>query len=120
MITGGYFSTGAGLSLLTIGLMTDPSEKNDEIMKTMPTDLSEILTKPLDIILENDNNQIENAVSTILLIHNLSTFKVGELTKTENMLKFAGFVSDTALYGWDACDTTSQNQTIQNAENVEN
>ena len=119
MITGGYFSTGVGLSLFTIGLMTDPSEKNDEIMKTMPTDLSEIFTKPLDIILENDNNQIENTMSTMSLFYDMITFDLKGLNNVEKVLKSAGLASDVALYSSDLYDAVSENQEGISTEDVE-
>ena len=119
MITGGYFSTGVGLSLLTIGLMTDPSEKNDEIMKTMPTELSEIFTKPLDIILENDNNQIENTMSTMSLFYDMITFDLKGLNNVEKVLKSAGLASDVALYSSDLYDAVSENQEGISTEDVE-
>ena len=119
MITGGYFSIGAGLSLLTIGLMTDPSEKNDEIMKTMPTELSEIFTKPLDIILENDNNQIENTMSTMSLFYDMITFDLKGLNNVEKVLKSAGLASDVALYSSDLYDAVSENQEGISTEDVE-
>ena len=119
MITGGYFSTGVGLSLLTIGLMTDPSEKNDEIMKTMPTELSEIFTKSLDIILENDNNQIENTMSTMSLFYDMITFDLKGLNNVEKVLKSAGLASDVALYSSDLYDAVSENQEGISTEDVE-
>ena len=119
MITGGYFSTGVGLSLLTIGLMTDPSEKNDEIMKTMPTELSEIFTKPLDIILENDNNQIENTMSTMSLFYDMITFDLKGLNNVEKVLKSAGLASDVVLYSSDLYDAVSENQEGISTEDVE-
>ena len=99
--------------------MTDPSEKNDEIMKTMPTDLSEILTKPLDIILENDNNQIENTMSTMSLFYDMITFDLKGLNNVEKVLKSAGLASDVALYSSDLYDAVSENQEGISTEDVE-
>ena len=115
MFTGGITSIGLGISMMTIGLATDPSEKNNELIENMPTDLVSILTKPADIIAGNENHEIESTVSTIFFSFDLFRFKFKTLENAYDYIMFAGETSDAYLYFWDLYE---RNENIENNESI--
>ena len=115
MFTGGITSIGLGISMMTIGLATDPSEKNNELIEKMPTDLVSILTKPADIIAGNENHEIESTVSTIFFSFDLFRFKFKTLENAYDYIMFAGETSDAYLYFWDLYE---RNENIENNEST--
>lgn len=113
-IANGIVSIGVGASMIAIGLSTDPSEKNEEIMDKLPTDTINAVTKSADIILENENNEIENAVSKIGFIYDLATLQIGQPKNIQDALEHSGSMSNIILRIWDEHDANHENRSNEN------
>ena len=108
MVVDGMASIGIGVALMITGLTTEPSEKTDKLRENLPTDILSIFTKSADIILENENNEIENSVSSALFVTDLLRLKPQALNTTAEYLKYVGDRSSNALYLWNVYDNLSE------------
>lgn len=100
MVVDGVASIGIGVALMIIGFTLEPSEKTDRLREKLPTDILSMFTKSADIILENDNNEIENSVSTALFFTDLLRFRAKELKTIPEYLEFVGDRFNNAQYIW--------------------
>ncbi len=108
MVVDGVASIGIGVALIITGLTTEPSEKTDKLRENLPTDILSIFTKSADIILENENNEIENSVSSALFVTDLFRLKPQALNTTAEYLKYVGDRSSNAQYLWNVYDNLSE------------
>ena len=108
MVVDGMASIGIGVALMITGLTTEPSEKTDKLRENLPTDILSIFTKSADIILENENNEIENSVSSALFVTDLLRLKPQALNTTAEYLKYVGDRSSNAQYLWNVYDNLSE------------
>ncbi len=108
MVVDGMASIGIGVALMITGLTTEPSEKMDKLRENLPTDILSIFTKSADIILENENNEIENSVSSALFVTDLLRLKPQALNTTAEYLKYVGDRSSNAQYLWNVYDNLSE------------
>lgn len=108
MVVDGVASIGIGVALMIIGFTLEPSEKTDRLREKLPTDILSIFTKSGDIILENDNNEIENSVSTALFFTDLLRFRAKELKTIPEYLEFVGDRFNNAQYIWNVYDNLSE------------
>ena len=108
MVVDGVASIGIGVALMIIGFTLEPSEKTDRLREKLPTDILSMFTKSADIILENDNNEIENSVSTALFVTDLLRFRAKELKTIPEYLEFVGDRFNNAQYIWNVYDNLSE------------
>ena len=108
MVVDGVASIGIGVALMIIGFTLEPSEKTDRLREKLPTDILSMFTKSADIILENDNNEIENSVSTALFFTDLLRFRAKELKTIPEYLEFVGDRFNNAQYIWNVYDNLSE------------
>ena len=108
MVVDGMASIGIGVALMITGLTTEPSEKTDKLRENLPTDILSIFTKSADIILENENNEIENSVSSALFVTDLLRLKPQALNTTAEYLKYVWDRSSNAQYLWNVYDNLSE------------
>lgn len=108
MVVDGVASIGIGVALMIIGFTLEPSEKTDRLREKLPTDILSMFTKSADIILENDNNEIENSVSTALFFTDLLRFRAMELKTIPEYLEFVGDRFNNAQYIWNVYDNLSE------------
>ena len=108
MVVDGVASIGIGVALMIIGFTLEPSEKTDRLREKLPTDILSMFTKSADIILENDNNEIENSVSTALFFTDLLRFRAKELKTIPEYLEFVGDRCNNAQYIWNVYDILSE------------
>ena len=116
MVVDGVASIGIGVALMIIGFTLEPSEKTDRLREKLPTDILSMFTKSADIILENDNNEIENSVSTALFFTDLLRFRAKELKTIPEYLEFVGDRFNNAQYIWNVYDNLSETENT-NGEN---
>lgn len=103
MVVDGMASIGSGVALMITGL-----KKTDKLRENLPTDILSIFTKSADIILENENNEIENSVSSALFVTDLLRLKPQALNTTAEYLKYVGDRSSNAQYLWNVYDNLSE------------
>ena len=108
MVVDGVASIGIGVALMIIGFTLEPSEKTDRLREKLPTDILSMFTKSADIILENDNNEIDNSVSTALFFTDLLRFRAKELKTIPEYLEFVGDRCNNAQYIWNVYDILSE------------
>ena len=108
MVVDGVASIGIGVALMIIGFTLEPSEKTDRLREKLPTDILSMFTKSADIILENDNNEIENSVSTALFFTDLLRFRAKELKTIPEYLEFVGDRFNNVQYIWNVYDILSE------------
>lgn len=108
MVVDGVASIGIGVALMIIGFTLESSEKTDRLREKLPTDILSMFTKSADIILENDNNEIENSVSTALFFTDLLRFRAKELKTIPEYLEFVGDRFNNAQYIWNVYDNLSE------------
>ena len=108
MVVDGVASIGIGVALMIIGFTLEPSEKTDRLREKLPTDILSMFTKSADIILENDNNEIENSVSTALFFTDLLRFRAKELKTIPGYLEFVGDRFNNVQYIWNVYDILSE------------
>ena len=68
LIMDGISATGIGVSLLLYGLMTDPSEKNTQLLNSIPMSATNALSKSADIIAGTEHHEIENSVDGLMIV----------------------------------------------------
>ena len=119
-IISGNTSIGIGISMMTVGLISDPSSKTQEMKDKLPTDLKSILSKSADIILENENNEIENSVSIIFFAKDLFLFKPNSMENVVDYIKAGGDWADRFLFFWDLYDQHDKQEQAEEEEFNEN
>ena len=119
-IISGKTSIGIGISMMTVGLISDPSNKTQEIKDELPTDLKSTLSKSADIILENENNEIENTVSIIFFAKDLFLFKPNSMENVVDYIKAGGDWTDRFLFFWDLYDQHDKQEQAEKEEFNEN
>ena len=119
-IISGNTSIGIGISMMTVGLISDPSSKTQEMKDKLPTDLKSILAKSADIILENENNEIENTVSIIFFAKDLFLFKPNSMENVVDYIKAGGDWADRFLFFWDLYDQHDKQEQAEKEEFNEN
>ena len=115
-IISGNTSIGIGISMMTVGLISDPSSKTQEMKDKLPTDLKSIFAKSADIILENENNEIENSVSIIFFAKDLFLFKPNSMENVVDYIKAGGDWADRFLFFWDLYDQHDKQEQAEEEE----
>ena len=113
MIANGIVSIGVGVSMITIGLTTDPSEKNDEIMENLPSDTINAVAKSVDHIMKNENNEVENAVSSMTFAYDIMNLRVDKIRNVQDALEATGNIFGISSYVWDMYDSFSESQATE-------
>ena len=88
LLVDGMTSIGVGASLLITGFITDSSEKNDQLMKNIPTSARNTASKIADIAVGNENNEIEESVDFIEFCYNLATFNPSSMKMIESLSEY--------------------------------
>ena len=100
LLVDGMAAVGIGTSLMILGFLTDPSEKNDKLLEEIPTSAINTASKIADISFGNENHEIEEYVDFLEFCYNLSTFNPSSIETGVEMIKTSAEAYGLYIHMW--------------------
>ena len=108
LLVDGMTSIGVGTSLLITGFITDPSEKNDQLMENIPTNALNTASKVADIAVGNENHEIEERVEFLEFYYNLATFNPSSIETGVEMIESLSEAVGLYFYMWEILESEQE------------
>ena len=108
LLVDGMTSIGVGTSLLITGFITDPSEKNDQLMENIPTNALNTVSKVADIAVGNENHEIEELVEFLEFYYNLATFNPSSIETGVEMIESLSEAVGLYFYMWEILESEQE------------